>query len=65
MSRYNELSVAVLRAEPTAVGSLPPAANFPGSIMYVQSSTSPGVPALAFSNGTSWFPITVSATPIS
>lgn len=68
MSRFNELTAVVAKFEPFAVTAdspLPPAASYPGSIVYTQTNTSPGVPALAFSNGTNWFPITVSATPIS
>ena len=53
MARYEDFSAGVVRLEPFTVTTVPAAADYVGSLIYV-SNGGAGLPILAFSDGVAW-----------
>jgi len=45
--------------------ALPDPTLYPNRVALLQASTSPNAPCMVVSDGVSWFPISISATPVS
>lgn len=45
--------------------AMPDPTLYPNRVVLIQANTSPNAPCMAVSDGVSWFPISISATPIS
>ena len=53
MAMREELQTNILALGTYTVATLPPAASYPGSLVYV-SNGNQGQPIICFSNGTNW-----------
>ncbi len=53
MAIREEIQANILRLGQYTVATLPPAASYPGAVVYVTDGNA-GSPGMCFSNGTNW-----------